>query len=507
MDRDFRGSFSGHERDRVFLNTRGTGPMVDSAFALGLDDHSDGRSILPLDVDGDGDLDLVRLGLQGLELYENQVPCGNFARIRLDAPAAEAHLAEVELHFGTTTSRGRWRFLDGFATQVSGDLHFGLGRESRIDQISVHWPSGSTDTWRNLQANRLILLSEGAKSARYGDLARWPESSRPRIDTNLDLSLKLNDLNGNSTALPATGRPMLVNVWAPWCASCETELPALAMLSEQIGDAASFVGVSIERDDLESVRASIAKHNLKYPQLIADDAWLESFFAGSDGIPLPTTFVFDARGQLARVLQREVHADELKLLLDQLADEPLSPYDLGRLATIEQRRGDNERAMQMLRAALALDPGSAELHYRLGSMLSAQGQIGLAEASFARSNEADPSFAPALRQLGLSRLRSGRAGKALAPLQALLELRGNDLESLLLVAEAAEGAGQIQLARDSYAEAIGIGSDVRTWTAYGMFLARVKEFPAAKAAIDRALSIDPTFKPALAAKSAIAEQL
>lgn len=481
--------------------------MVDSAFALGLDDHTDGRSILPLDVDGDGDLDLVRLGLQGLELYENQVPCGNFARIRLDAPVAEAHLAEVELQFGATTSRGRWRFTDGFATQVSGDLHFGLGREKRIDQISVYWPSGNTDTWRNLEGNRLIILSEGAKSARYGELPRWPESSRPRTDTDLDLSLKLNDLNGIATTLPATGRPMLVNVWAPWCAGCETELPALAKLAQQFDGSASFVGVSVERNDLESVRASIAKHNLKYPQLIADDAWLESFFSDSEGIPLPTTFVFDARGQLARVLQREVRADELRLLLDQLRDEPLSPYDLGRLATIEQRRGDTERAMQMLTAALALDPGSAELHYRLGSMHSAEGRIGLAEASFARSSEADPSFAPALRKLGLSRLRSGRAGKALAPLQALLKLRSNDLETLLLVAEAAEGADQIQLARDSYAQAISIGSDVRTWTAYGMFLARVKEFPAAKAAIDHALSIDSTFKPALAAKSVIAEQL
>ena len=62
--REFRGSFSGYERDRLFYNTNGSSDgFVQSAYVFGLDDDHDGRAAAPVDIDGDGDLDLALVTL------------------------------------------------------------------------------------------------------------------------------------------------------------------------------------------------------------------------------------------------------------------------------------------------------------------------------------------------------------------------------------------------------------------------------------------------------------
>ena len=43
-------------------------------------------------------------------------------------------------------------------------LHFGLDKAETVDSIEIRWPSGQVDTFRNLQINRLYVVSEGAKT-------------------------------------------------------------------------------------------------------------------------------------------------------------------------------------------------------------------------------------------------------------------------------------------------------------------------------------------------------
>jgi hypothetical protein len=40
-------------------------------------------------------------------------------------------------------------------------IHFGLGDLDRVDDLTVTWPSGRVDRWRNIPANRHIVLREG----------------------------------------------------------------------------------------------------------------------------------------------------------------------------------------------------------------------------------------------------------------------------------------------------------------------------------------------------------
>ena len=40
-------------------------------------------------------------------------------------------------------------------------LHFGLGRHTQVEQITVWWPSGDVDKVRNVPADRIVILEEG----------------------------------------------------------------------------------------------------------------------------------------------------------------------------------------------------------------------------------------------------------------------------------------------------------------------------------------------------------
>src|SRR5262249_48808353 len=39
--------------------------------------------------------------------------------------------------------------------------HFGLGKERKIDFLQIHWPSGLTETLKDLPVNRILTITEG----------------------------------------------------------------------------------------------------------------------------------------------------------------------------------------------------------------------------------------------------------------------------------------------------------------------------------------------------------
>jgi hypothetical protein len=56
----------------------------------------------------------------------------------------------------TTTVMGG----SSFYSQNAFALHFGLGSATRVDQLEVKWPSGAVQSWKGIEADRLVRAVE-----------------------------------------------------------------------------------------------------------------------------------------------------------------------------------------------------------------------------------------------------------------------------------------------------------------------------------------------------------
>jgi thiol-disulfide isomerase/thioredoxin len=102
--------------------------------------------------------------------------------------------------------------------------------------------------------------------------------------------------DGETTSLAAfRGKPVLLNLWATWCAPCVKELPTLDALAQREGDRLKVLTVSQDMEGRAKVEAFFAKG--KYRKL---EAWLDPEIALMSDLgvsTLPTTILYDASGR------------------------------------------------------------------------------------------------------------------------------------------------------------------------------------------------------------------
>jgi thiol-disulfide isomerase/thioredoxin len=383
-DFSFRGGFSGQERDVFFHNVDGRDAFVEIAYSLGLDFADDGRSFAPVDIDGDGDLDIAHHSVQQLRLLENATRPRHFARVHLRATKTQHHAigAKVIVTAGGVRQQDYVKICAGFQTQVPLDLHFGLGDAPEIDKLEVDWPSGSKQEISHLPVDRLLEIDEGAEP-RISSLRRW--SQRTQKAPRFALTAKGRALDGKEVDLGSFGAPLLVNFWAPWCKPCTKELPELVALAKRFQKSISFVGVSVETEDRAAVGEAIARHHLVYPQLYATPALLASFFGTQGEAPLPATFVFDKEGQLRRMFDHPIGAKEVDPLLESLKDEPVHVEDLVQLGRYHLDRKEWADALPFFKAAVDARPDDPDLLSAYGTLLMRTGRSREASAPLHRA--------------------------------------------------------------------------------------------------------------------------
>lgn len=103
-------------------------------------------------------------------------------------------------------------------------------------------------------------------------------------------------LDGNPIALASfVGKPLVVNLWASWCAPCRLEAPGLAAVARARSSVA-FIGVNV-RDQPADAKAFVSQYSIPYPSLVDPRGEVEAMF-GANGIP--TTLFVDSSGIIRR---------------------------------------------------------------------------------------------------------------------------------------------------------------------------------------------------------------
>jgi thiol-disulfide isomerase/thioredoxin len=107
--------------------------------------------------------------------------------------------------------------------------------------------------------------------------------------------VELMDADNEPAALAeAKGKPMLVNIWATWCAPCVKELPTLQLLAAQKG-APRVIAVSQDMAPRGSVDAFLDENKLTDLEVWHDPKMALSAASGAE--VLPTTILYDAEGR------------------------------------------------------------------------------------------------------------------------------------------------------------------------------------------------------------------
>lgn len=155
-------SLSGYQRSRVLFNTDGA-ELVDVANAVGVTDDYDGRAVAMADLFNRGVLDVVVANQKGpVVLYKNSVdPANHWIAFKLVGSRSNRSAigAEVVVEFGGVRQRQVVDGGMGFSSQNDRRLHFGLGKERRV-QVTIRWPSGEEQTLRSPTIDQLHVIQE-----------------------------------------------------------------------------------------------------------------------------------------------------------------------------------------------------------------------------------------------------------------------------------------------------------------------------------------------------------
>jgi thiol-disulfide isomerase/thioredoxin len=107
----------------------------------------------------------------------------------------------------------------------------------------------------------------------------------------------LTDPAGATLALSdLKGQPVLVNLWATWCAPCVIEMPMLDTLAAELDGSVRVLTVSEDMNGAEAVAPFFAEKGFKnLPQWIDPRNDLAIAYGG--GAALPLTVLYDAEGK------------------------------------------------------------------------------------------------------------------------------------------------------------------------------------------------------------------
>jgi hypothetical protein len=161
----YQPNLSYAQRDLLYENAAGSFRDVTAQSGPALQTARVGRGLAAVDVDNDGDLDIVIANLdRGPVLLRNQGRPSDGTWLTIRARGRKSNASGLGAAVKVETSeRTQVREITNVASYLSSNdirLHFGLGRATVVRRIDVTWPSGITQTLENVKPNQILIIEE-----------------------------------------------------------------------------------------------------------------------------------------------------------------------------------------------------------------------------------------------------------------------------------------------------------------------------------------------------------
>ena len=491
-------SFSGHERNCFFLNTASAGGpnarFANISAATGLNFPDDGRAVAIVDWDDDGDLDvwISNRNAPRVRWMRNDTPnenhflllklVGNGTGTNRDAIGARVEVVAGERPKSIRTLRAG----EGFLAQSSKWLHFGLGQADRVEKVVVHWPT------QDPSSPRIEEFSDLAVDGRYRLVQGQSEAREVAIRNNLTplkpstpvirspsrsarvpvvTLLPVPEMLFGTRQTPVTtgkGKPILISLWASYCAHCVRELAEFRDRAEEIR-AAGLEVVALSVDNLEESSSDPAAaqrviQKLAFPFTTGSASedflrlaqWYHDALIGTDRqLPLPASFLVDGQGRLSVIYKGPVSVDDLladlshstgsrherwlraalvtgRSIEHQKIMDTASNYEATvhlRQATMMARQGMFEFGIYHLHQAIRLRPDFVMAYLNLAEIYLRTGRLSEARTYLEKSIEVSPESVPAYFELAQLDADEGYGEKAIELYRTGLRMEPNDLEA------------------------------------------------------------------------------
>ena len=154
------------EPNTIFRNL-GNGKFEDVSALAGPDFQVEAahRGVAFGDLDNDGRVDVVVSVLNGpAELFHNITENGNhWILLKLVGTKSNRTGIGAQIHITTEDGKQQWNEVTtavGYASASDSRVHFGLGKNEKIKEIEIRWPSGIKQVLKDVASDRILTIEE-----------------------------------------------------------------------------------------------------------------------------------------------------------------------------------------------------------------------------------------------------------------------------------------------------------------------------------------------------------